>query len=325
MSPSIDLQTLLAPRQVALERHLPGGLRGSVTAVHQARVASRRLREVLPLLQGAGPKRVRRATREVRRITQALGPVRELDVTLQLLADLQASRPDLGAAVRLVRRAVAMERRLRRQAMIDALTPEAVAKVIRTVRALGARLDRAEDDRGEWRRLLASRAADRGARLEAAIEDVGLLFDAARLHQVRIAAKKLRYTLELMAEAGLAPTARLVRILRGGQDQLGRLHDLQVLLLFVKQAEDGAGRAARTPLSALRDLIERECHREHARYLRRRPSFVDCCRRVAARASDRAPVGAAQAFERRRARNAQRKPAVSRATRNRRGARRRLP
>lgn len=282
MPPTIELKTLFAPRQAALERHLPGGLRGSVTSVHQARVASRRLREVLPILEATGPNRVRRATQEVRRITQALGPVRELDVTLQLLTELQSAHADLGAAVRLVRRTVAMERRLRRATLTDALTPEVVAHAITTVQSMAARLERIEVHAGPWRAALMVRAAERGARLAAAVDDVGLLFDAARLHLVRIAAKKLRYTLELMGEAGLAATGRVVQILKGSQEQLGRLHDLQVLLLFIKQADSVAVSAARKPLSALRDLVERECHREHARYLRRRDGMLDACRRVEA-------------------------------------------
>lgn len=291
MPPSIDLRTLLAPRQAALERHLPGGLRGSVASVHQARVASRRLRELLPLVETADPKRVRRATREVRRITQALGPVRELDVTLQLLNELQASRPDLAAAVRLVRRTVAVERRLRRGALTDALSPEVVEHAIATVRTIAAHLARLEDDAERWHRALLVRAADRAGRLAAAVDDVGLLFDAARLHLVRIAAKKLRYTLELMGEARVAATVRLVQTLKQSQEQLGRLHDLQVLLLFIKQAESVAASAARKPLSALRDLVERECHREHAWYLRCRGKLLDACHLVEARAPGSAGAG----------------------------------
>ena len=48
-------------------------------AVHQARVASRRLREVLPIVLAPGG-RTERLRRTVRRLTRTLGPVRELDV-----------------------------------------------------------------------------------------------------------------------------------------------------------------------------------------------------------------------------------------------------
>jgi CHAD domain-containing protein len=106
------------------------------------------------------------------------------------------------------------------------------------------------------------------------------LFDPARLHAVRIAAKKLRYTLEMAGEARAATTASLVRTLKRLQEQLGRLHDLQVLLLFARSPEIDAIPRNRKPLAALRALVERECHREHARYLRNRTRIFGVCQRV---------------------------------------------
>src|SRR5262245_20241520 len=75
--PTID--RLLAPRTAALAAAVTPALAGDTGGVHQARVASRRLREVIPVV-GGPLALVARAKREVRGVTRALGPVRELDV-----------------------------------------------------------------------------------------------------------------------------------------------------------------------------------------------------------------------------------------------------
>lgn len=274
MSVPFALNALLSPRLAALAAHLPHARRGSLKAVHQARVASRRLREILPIVGNvAGARRLRRAVRHVRAVTRALGPVRELDVTLALVGQLTASGPEATLAISSVRRLVAEERRRRRRAMLEVITPGRVARTLRAVQAVQARLAAATPDE-EWRALLAARALARAGALGHAIADVGLLFDPARLHFVRIAAKKLRYALELVAEARLAKVAPLIPLLKKTQDQLGRLHDLGILLVFIHQADTEPTPASRRSLAALREVLERECHKEHARYLRRRPRLL---------------------------------------------------
>jgi CHAD domain-containing protein len=139
----------------------------------------------------------------------------------------------------------------------------------RAVEAVLRRLERTPD-LGDWRRPLADRLATRAASLSDAVTNVGLLFDPPRLHLVRIAAKKLRYSLELAGEARLGSTRNAVTILKKSQEQLGQLHDLQVVLVYVRQAEAEADRRRQAGLCSLRDVVERQCLREHARYLRRR-------------------------------------------------------
>ena len=86
-NPSMQRTTLpvrlLRQRLLSLLDALPAAASGDVTSVHRARVASRRLREVLPVLaEAADSDALDRAGQQVRRITQALGPIRELDVAL---------------------------------------------------------------------------------------------------------------------------------------------------------------------------------------------------------------------------------------------------
>lgn len=62
--------------------------------VHDMRVASRRLRAALELFRDAFPQReLRPMLREVKRLADALGGVRDLDVLLERLAADRAGRP----------------------------------------------------------------------------------------------------------------------------------------------------------------------------------------------------------------------------------------
>src|SRR3954466_14059394 len=100
---------LLQQRVAALRRTLPGARNGDVRAVHQARVATRRLREALPLMAAGKPGR--RLERIARELTGVLGTVRELDVALEMLDGLAGTDGVSSAAVTCLHRAIATERR----------------------------------------------------------------------------------------------------------------------------------------------------------------------------------------------------------------------
>src|SRR5690349_3512121 len=83
------------PSARASQRHLRTAANGDGTGVHQARVASRRLREAVPVLtEGLHGTKAGKARRKIRRLTRALGAVRELDVTLHLIDEL-GGRPGI--------------------------------------------------------------------------------------------------------------------------------------------------------------------------------------------------------------------------------------
>jgi CHAD domain-containing protein len=112
----------------------------------------------------------------------------------------------------------------------------------------------------------------RASRLREAIDTAGAVYLPERLHVVRLAAKKLRYALELVAEMSGASTPELAALKRA-QDILGRMHDRQMLIDRVRQEQ-----ASLTPpdLTVWRDLdalvgsLEDDCRRLHARYMRGR-------------------------------------------------------
>ena len=89
--PVIRRSELLKARLDRFSRVLQGVENGDITALHRARVASRRLRELLPVLQLDYDVAVK-LNRRLRRVTARLGTVRELDVLLLLIDELHVSR-----------------------------------------------------------------------------------------------------------------------------------------------------------------------------------------------------------------------------------------
>src|SRR5512144_2623713 len=89
----------LARRMREVFAPYPKALAGNAEAVHDLRVASRRLRVALPLLASdAGAKRARRAERLLRDLARAAGLCRALDVGAELVAGLAPRGEGSGAA-----------------------------------------------------------------------------------------------------------------------------------------------------------------------------------------------------------------------------------
>jgi CHAD domain-containing protein len=249
-----------------LHRYLPAAVAGDDKGVHQARVASRRLREAVPVLAG-GLKHSRKARRKIRRLTRALGTVRELDVCLHLLDELAGSDELSRPALQDVRLHVIAERDRRREDMLARLADVDAEKLERRLKSVTEAV--ALDKSQAWRQTLGKRLIKRAKRLGVAIDNAGQLYAPERLHQVRIATKKLRYGLELAADSGVAAAAPLVRSLKRAQEMLGRLNDLQVLQTHVAavQAEPVGRSVPHEGLAAIDGRIEEECRRLHGRFI----------------------------------------------------------
>jgi CHAD domain-containing protein len=259
---------LLTRRVNALHRYLPAAVAGDDRGVHQARVASRRLREAIPVLAGGlkGSK-AGKATRKIRRLTQALGKVRELDVTLLLLDELSSSDELSKAALQDVRLHVMAERCGKREAMLTTLAHVDTDKLDRRLQSVAEAV--LFDAQQGWRQELGARLLKRSKRLVGAIDQAGSLYAPEHLHEVRIAAKKLRYGVELASDSGLTSAAPVLRVLKRTQDNLGRLHDLQILQAHVAAVQAApAGRAVpHEGLGAIAGRIEEECRRLHGKYV----------------------------------------------------------
>jgi len=268
---------LLKKRVEQFTRVLQSVEKGDVRALHQARVASRRLRELVPLLQleqGSS----RKLGRRLRKVTNRLGTVRELDVLLILIDELHVSGRRGSGGLGRVGVRVSKSRDQARKRLLARFPIAAMARLGRKLDRIVAALQEAERASSKttvrsWRWAIDARVAKRAARLASAMGEAGALYLPERLHAVRIASKKLRYAVELSTEASGGHGGTDLRVLKRSQELLGRMHDVQMLIDQVRQTQ-----ASLTPpsvtvwrdLDALVTSLEDDCRRLHARYVRMR-------------------------------------------------------
>ena len=218
--------------------------RTDTEALHDFRVAIRRLRVTVRTYPGLRESVTRKQRRRLRRLVRSTNPARDAEVQLAwfverwprfassergrlgpLRARLRARRHRVMAATReeLQERFEKLERKLRRR--LTTLRPDAGSHEAPFRAVAGA--------------TLARHASDLAGRLSTASPSS----DPAELHATRIAAKRLRYLLEPV-QSGLPDGATLVRRLKDLQDLFGALTDAHELEVVLREAGAGAAPAA---------------------------------------------------------------------------------
>jgi CHAD domain-containing protein len=282
MAASTRRYDLLHKRLDQFTQMLQGLDEGDVRALHRTRVASRRLREILPVLQ-VDPDVARRLGRRLRKVTQRLGTVRELDVLCLVIDELRQSGLYDSQTVRRLAAAVGDERAHARDKLLAKLPTAELHRI-------AGKLDKIADDlktrksSRSWRWALDARVTHRALALKDALVDAGALYLPERLHTVRIALKKLRYAREVSAEASGIKVKGELRAFKRGQDILGRLHDMQVLIERVRQLQlslTPPEATMRRKLDELTMALENHCRRLHARFMHQRSTVVTMCDRAA--------------------------------------------
>jgi CHAD domain-containing protein len=291
---------LLRKRVDQFTRALRAMESGDVRALHQARVASRRMRELVPMLQLARATG-RKVGRRLRKITARLGTVRELDVLLIQIDELHVSGRRGSGGLGRVGVRVSKARDEARKRLSGELPTNQMARLARKLDGIADDLADAERASSKsaarsWRWAIEARVAKRARRLADAIESAGAVYLPERLHTVRIAVKKLRYAVELSVEAAGERGNLDVRLLKRGQDLLGRVHDVQMLIDQVRQTQASLAPPSITiwrELDTLVASLEDDCRRLHGRYMRLRDALAAAAERRAQRAqasSSRAPA-----------------------------------
>jgi CHAD domain-containing protein len=265
-----------------LRRAWPGVVSGDAESVHRARVATRRLREALPVVEGER-RAIRRLGRDLRKLTRALGPVRELDVSLALVIRLLHDQPALDTALEMLRQHLMVLRERRRARLlrqVDTLDVESITARFDALARSRGRAGRAGTPRtAVVAEQVRTRIARRAERLRAAIDEAGALYAPEPLHAVRIATKKLRYALELGRTARISGAARCATRLKRFQELLGDLHDWQVLVEHSGrvQASVAVDDERMEALTALLSALEDRCRALHAAFIAQRASLIVIC------------------------------------------------
>jgi CHAD domain-containing protein len=257
----------------ALAGALADARRGHPDGVHDARVACRRLRETLDVVAMAGDG-VGRLDRRLRRIARAMGPVRELDVARAVLDDAAIAQNWPPAVVARVEDACRRRRDRAQRSLLAKLDRIDDAAVLRALDAVRASLASGAGGAGRTR-ALAQRVRARAGDLVHAIDHAGTLYVPPALHQIRLAAKKLRYLLELPPPDAAWRPGRARGRLKRAQSALGTLGDLQLLQREVQRlaARAGGSRRTRQALAAMERDLETRCRAAHADVLRSLPSL----------------------------------------------------
>ena len=292
MNTSTSRDRLWRKRLNELSAVWPDFVGGRTGGLHKTRVASRRIREALPVVGAdAAPAKVKKLSKKMRALTRSLGPIRELDVELDILDDKSKTEGVSGRAIEMVRREVAARRQVLRDELADHAPIGDLKKLLKKLERVstsakaGQRAEgRGKKGKGEkadgqlealWRGVLATRLMRRAKDVGIALEHAGPVYVPERLHAVRISTKKLRYALEIARDAGVTAATPLVRVLKRQQERLGHLHDLQMLLKHVRETEASPGVGSRVnDLTAYADSIDRDCRRLHADFVEHRAELA---------------------------------------------------
>ena len=231
---------ILTANIAGVRAHVPAAIVGEVEGIHDMRVAVKRLRESMRLFRRLLPtKRRQRIFPQVEMLNDTLGEVRERDVlgldALDLARDLDDDGGLLGAATTAwqAERADAFEHllkvwsRMAGDGFFDAL--EEVAKRTGT---RGRNANKLPVERFAYEAI--RRAMDRvDERLGPALES----YDPAPLHSLRIAVKRLKYSIEPFR--GLLPGLKeQYKLISDAQEVLGLAHDLDVLRMRLAEHID---------------------------------------------------------------------------------------
>jgi len=216
-------------------------------AIHDFRVASRRLQQVFDLLYPKPrSKRIRKLRRVVQRSRQIFSTVRNCDVLLQrvngLLARQRIGQREAWTAFKEhleSQRSEAFQQavgKLSRWNISDFFvrlhgelhTPPHVHSNPDGAVADGAQPSK-ESEAGSVDDLLMKELQLTWEAFDAQVSRSQSERDPDSLHAVRIAAKRLRYLIEVIDELGVADAKKTLSSLRRLQQQLGDWHDLEVM------------------------------------------------------------------------------------------------
>jgi CHAD domain-containing protein len=275
------LQDVAVRQSHELLKHVQGVRNGDPDAIHDARVATRRIRALLEVLGDGHGERHAALTDEMRGLGRALGAARDLDIVVELLEEKIWQLPDAARAVVALSRNAHQERAVARRELIktlersplDDLAPSAFRR---------SRMWRSRAS-GVIGANLRQRLHNQSSNLTGAVDHASGVYFPNRAHEVRIHTKRLRYLVELASTTSRPRDDRELTVLKRVQSALGNLHDRELLL----QRLDEAGEQG-PEIDTLRQRVVAERDNLFKDYLSRRDELREVSESIRHRTTARA-------------------------------------
>jgi len=235
--------------------------------IHRFRVASRRLRTALSVFQCVLSRRaVKRWRNRIRALSRAWGEVRDSDVETDFLTTVlkQSEARELKETTidllgRLKRRRRTLEKRAAR-AVAQFRKTGTLVEIRRALQACSARPG-SRDHEKVFKR--ARKKVDTCRQEVISYErDVHHPKRYRKLHALRIAVKRLRYTTEIFSPLYAHTMDEVISVSRKMQDSLGAMHDLYVWRKNLPVSRGSTG------MRLLKELLKRERLHAYKKFLK---------------------------------------------------------
>lgn len=206
-------------------------------SVHQARVATRRLRSDLktfaPLLQEGWADGLRD---ELRWLGGLLGELRDTDILGMRLAESLRSMTAAGGEGRRLQRRLARRRRRARARLLAGMRSTRYVELLDSLVAAAQAPQLAPAAGGPAAEVLPPLARRPWQKLASTVRKLGKHPSDDELHAVRIAAKRSRYATEAVAPVLGKPAERFAEMVTALQTTLGEYNDAVVTTAWLKDA-----------------------------------------------------------------------------------------
>lgn len=226
----------------ALEGEISGVLAEAkdIEFIHRARVASRRLRAAMPLFLACLPKKKSPAwQKQIRSVTRALGAARDADVQIERVKKILKKTPEKALRPGILRLILRLEQQ-RAGLQPAVLTAGQELKESGVLEQMGRHFTALAAQSGSVYMYTPRLYQHSSQSINARLADL-LAFEpyvtqpekVTELHEMRIQAKWLRYTMESFASLYSNELQPYLKVIRNAQELLGDIHDCDVWTEFL--------------------------------------------------------------------------------------------
>lgn len=214
--------------------------RRSMEDIHDLRVSSRRIRTCLSIFESVFPQKKHKTwLRGIKNITKAFGLVRDLDVQIDLVDQFIHNCQDksLLAGIKRIRLRLKQKRQQKQaETQLATLAILESATLLELEAWMQTSVETEAAIQQESAPLFQLAYENIQKRLDEFLFFEVFIFDPNRvdeLHQMRIAAKRLRYSLEVFSALFEGKTDFALEKARQSQQMLGEIHDADVWLIYL--------------------------------------------------------------------------------------------